>query len=102
MRRLAACGADVLLAGHLHVSFTGRTAERYQISGHSALVVQAGTAISTRGRGEFNSFNILRIERQRIAVERYSWKPGAAGGEFIAGLVDRFEHTPEGWLPLGG
>src|SRR2546423_215263 len=44
MEALAACGADVLLAGHLHISHTGHTAKRYRIRGHSALVVQAGTA----------------------------------------------------------
>jgi hypothetical protein len=31
-------------------------ADRYRIAGHSALVVQAGT-LSTRGRGELNTFN---------------------------------------------
>ena len=32
--------------------------------GTVALVVQAGTATSTRGRGEVNSFNVIRIERE--------------------------------------
>ena len=59
MQQLAAAGADLFLAGHLHVSHVGRSAERYQIAGHSALVVQAGT-LSTRGRGELNTFNVLR------------------------------------------
>ena len=49
MTGLADCGADLFLAGHLHVSHTGHTAKRYNIRGHSALVVQAGTASSTRG-----------------------------------------------------
>src|SRR5581483_2975961 len=53
MAQLAAIGADLFLAGHLHVSHIGSTAERYKIEGHSALVVQAGT-MSTRGRGELN------------------------------------------------
>ena len=72
MRQLAAAGADVFLAGHLHVSHVGHTAERYQIAGHSALVVQAGT-LSTRGRGELNTINVLRLERPRITIERYTW-----------------------------
>src|SRR4029453_12882407 len=72
MAQLAAVGADLFLAGHLHVSHIGSTAERYKIAGHSALVVQAGT-ISTRQRGEGNSFNILRIARPHISVERRTW-----------------------------
>src|SRR5258708_38228365 len=43
MTSLAECGADVFLAGHLHLSHTGHTAKRYKIKRHSALVVQAGT-----------------------------------------------------------
>ena len=48
METFARCGADLLLAGHFHSSHAGSTAARYQIMGHAALVVQAGTATSTR------------------------------------------------------
>ena len=72
MARLAPAGAQVFLAGHLHVSHTGGTAERYKIAGHDALVVQAGT-LSTRGRGEVNSFNVVQIDRPQIVIERHSW-----------------------------
>ncbi len=71
MEGLAQAGVDLLLAGHLHLHHTGLTAQRYQIEGHSALVVQAGTTISTRGRGEANSFNLIRIERPKITIEHY-------------------------------
>jgi len=73
MAAFAACGVDLLLAGHLHASHAGNSALRYKIGGYAALVVQAGTATSTRGRGETNSFNVLRIEPDRITVERYGW-----------------------------
>ena len=46
---------------------------RYRISGYAALVVQAGTATSTRERGEVNSFNVIRTEPARIEVDRYGW-----------------------------
>lgn len=72
MEQLAPAGADVFLAGHLHVSHTGRTARRYEIAGHDALVVQAGT-LSTRGRGEANSFNVVQVASPEIRVERHSW-----------------------------
>ena len=75
MQRFAEAGADLFLAGHLHVSHVGHTAERYNIAGHSALVVQAGT-LSTRGRGELNTFNVLRIGRPEMTIERYSWEDG--------------------------
>ncbi len=97
MQQLAACGADVFLAGHLHVSFTGHTAARYQICGHSALVVQAGTAISTRGRGEWNSFNVLRIEHPVIHVEQFAWRE--RNSAFAPVNREQFRHTPEGWVP---
>jgi 3',5'-cyclic AMP phosphodiesterase CpdA len=98
MTQLAAVGADLFLAGHLHVSHVGHTAERYKIAGHSALVVQAGT-LSTRGRGELNTFNVLRIARPEMTVERYSW---IAGGEaFDRSFEGRFQHTAEGWTARG-
>ncbi|MEO6654974.1 MAG: metallophosphoesterase family protein [Pyrinomonadaceae bacterium] len=75
MNAFAECGVDVFLAGHLHLSHTGHTAARYKIKGHSALVVQAGTATSTRGRGESNSFNVISVDQQKIAVERFTWLP---------------------------
>jgi 3',5'-cyclic AMP phosphodiesterase CpdA len=94
MRELAAAGADLFLAGHLHVSHVGHSAERYQIAGHSALVVQAGT-LSTRGRGELNTFNVLRVARPRITVERREWNDAAQ--MFQPSWEGAFQHTPDGW-----
>jgi 3',5'-cyclic AMP phosphodiesterase CpdA len=98
MEALAACGADLLLAGHMHVSQTGRTAERYKIHGHSALYVQAGTATSTRGRGESNSFNVIRLKHPHIQVERRVWHPEAS--VFRPANAETFRHTSDGWERL--
>lgn len=95
---LAACGADLLLAGHLHISHTGQTALRYKTPGHSALVVQAGTATSTRGRGESNSFNVIRIKHPHVHIERRVWQP--EGGVFRPASSETFKHTPDGWSRL--
>jgi 3',5'-cyclic AMP phosphodiesterase CpdA len=94
MERFAAAGADLFLAGHLHVSHVGHTADRYNIAGHSALVVQAGT-MSTRGRGELNTFNVLRIADRDMTIERYSWD--ARGRGFDQSFAGTFRRTPEGW-----
>jgi 3',5'-cyclic AMP phosphodiesterase CpdA len=95
MRRFAQVGADLFLAGHLHVSHIGHTAERYKIAGHSALVVQAGT-ISARLRGEPNSFNVLRLNRPNIAIGRWTWD--AARRAFVEASERKFQHTDRGWI----
>jgi 3',5'-cyclic AMP phosphodiesterase CpdA len=94
MARLARAGADLFLAGHLHVSHVGHTAERYRIAGHSALVVQAGT-LSMRGRGELNSFNVLRFARPEMTIERYSWPAGSQ--RFEQSFEGKFRHSSDGW-----
>ena len=94
MTELASVGADLFLAGHLHVSHIGRTAERYQMAGHCALVVQAGT-ISTRQRGEANSFNVLRLQRPAITVERRAWDDKEQ--TFVQSALRRFTHSDGGW-----
>jgi len=73
MQVFAESGVDVLMAGHLHASHAGNTSERYAMSEYAALVIQAGTATSTRGRGETNSFNVVRIDADKVEVDRYGW-----------------------------
>lgn len=91
----AECGVDLLLAGHLHASVTGNTAERYKIDGYAALMVQAGTATSTRGRGESNSFNVLRVEGSNIRVERYGWNEAHRDFEKVS--TEAFERAGGVW-----
>lgn len=98
MEALASCGADVFLAGHLHVSHTTHSATRYKIKGHSALVVQAGTATSVRSRGEENSFNVVRVDRPYIAIERFQWRD--ASNAFSHVSTERFRHTTDGWVGI--
>ena len=100
MEMFASCGADLFLAGHLHVSHAGSTAARYQISGYSALVVQAGTATSSRARGESNAFNVIRIDRPYMGVERFTWRP--EGRTFSLLSTERFQYLPGGWSPIAG
>jgi 3',5'-cyclic AMP phosphodiesterase CpdA len=96
MNRLAECGADLFLAGHLHLGYTAHTATRYNIAGHSALVVQAGTATSTRGRGEANSFNIIRVDTHEIVVERVHWD--AQAEQFKRACLEHFRRSHGVWV----
>ena len=71
MPRIADCGADVFMAGHLHTSHITTTAKRYKLeNGRDALVIQAGTATSTRARGEAHSFNLIEYEYPTLIVKR--------------------------------
>jgi len=96
MEVLANCGADLFLAGHLHISHTGHTAKRYNIKGHSALVISAGTAASSRNRGEANSFNVIRVKHPEIVVERLRWHPNE--GQFTIATTEKFQHSADGWV----
>jgi 3',5'-cyclic AMP phosphodiesterase CpdA len=88
---------DLFLTGHLHATRTGDTAARYRIPGHSALVVQAGTATSRRERSEANSFNALRIDRSQVIVDRLIWNANTGG--FDRAHLESFERADDGWRP---
>lgn len=96
MKLFRNCGADLFLSGHLHRAHIGSTA-RYKIEGYSALVIQAGTAISARKRGEENSFNLIRIAAPEITIERHAWRPDGAIFELFK--TERFKQTEAGWVP---
>lgn len=98
MGQFASCGVDLLLAGHLHLSHSSSTAARYNFNAHAAVVVQAGTATSSRARGELNSFNVVRISRATIEVEQISWQADAA--IFSASSSQRFEFVAGKWVPV--
>jgi 3',5'-cyclic AMP phosphodiesterase CpdA len=98
LETLAECGADMFFSGHLHLGSTGKTAMRYQAGDRNAIIVQAGTATSTRGRGELNSFNVIRIDNNDVTVERLAWH--AQRAEFNVSSIDKFHSTPAGWERL--
>ncbi len=98
MEELAGCGADLFLAGHMHISYAGQTAKRYKLGGKTAVVIQAGTASSTRSRGESNSFNVIRITYPEISIERHRWHP--TENTFIGEITDRFRRANTGWIRI--
>jgi 3',5'-cyclic AMP phosphodiesterase CpdA len=100
MRAFVGCRVDVILSGHLHLGYTSHTTERYPFPGHAALIVQAGTAISSRRRGETNSFNVLHIQDASIVVERLSWDAKTESYGLVN--VENFTRLKEGWSPTTG
>jgi 3',5'-cyclic AMP phosphodiesterase CpdA len=95
MKVLATCGVDLLLGGHFHIAHAGPTARRFRIPGYSAILVSSGTTTSTRGRGHANSFNVIRLDGNRVQVEGWEWQPKRAVFEHLS---DReFQRTADGW-----
>jgi 3',5'-cyclic AMP phosphodiesterase CpdA len=69
LRRLSACGAHIVLTGHLHA---WRAAPFTLPEGHEGVLqIQAGTGLSTRLRGEANDFNLITIDGDCVRVERF-------------------------------
>jgi 3',5'-cyclic AMP phosphodiesterase CpdA len=95
MAGFAGCRVDLFLSGHLHTSRIGHSAQRYKIAGYSALIVQAGTATSTRRRGEANAYNLIRIEGPRIAVDCAVWDHER--GQFAVATTQEFRRGLDGW-----
>ena len=98
MESFRECMPDLLLAGHVHLHGTGTTAERFDLEGRSAIVVQAGTATSTRHRGEPNSFNLIHIDQAAVAIERFDWSRTRKTFEITA--TSRFMRRDGAWTEV--
>ncbi len=98
MKVFAECGTDILLSGHMHLGHAGSTAARYALGGYAALTIQAGTATSTRARGESNSFNAIHIAGGEVRLDTYGWDAGR--GEFRVTSRAAFAREAKGWREL--
>ena len=90
---IADAGVDLLLAGHHHRPFSAEGTIDYLNLKRSLLIVQAGTAISTRLRGASNSFNLVAIDGARVDCTPYTWDDG-----FQAGAPTRFVRLDGRWV----
>ena len=73
VRAVADAGVHILLSGHHHRTSVGGMEPQLVLDG-SVLVVHAGTAVSTRTRSaEGNSYNLLQLEAEHIAVTVNEW-----------------------------
>ena len=95
MAGLLLADVDMMLSGHLHMSGVGETTKRYPLPGRAALLIRAGTATSTRRRGQVNAFNVVRVARPEVAIDCMVWQPDE--GRFVAASTERFRRTEVGW-----
>jgi 3',5'-cyclic AMP phosphodiesterase CpdA len=94
MQTFARSRIDLFLAGHIHLVYFGSTA-RYGIPGYDVPIMQAGTTVSSRARGEPNSFFVHRIDRDEIRTETHQWNPGL--GAFAVSDLRTFAREQTGW-----
>ena len=89
-------GVDMLLAGHNHDASVHSARDLVTRAG-SALVIQAGTATSTRVRDQSQSFNRIEIDGDRVIVTVESWD----GSAFVPQAAQRYERADDHWRLAG-
>ncbi|HEV2044569.1 MAG TPA: metallophosphoesterase [Sphingomicrobium sp.] len=89
---IADAGVNLLLAGHNHRASANDAASLATGAG-KALVIQAGTATSTRTRDELQSFNEIEIDSSGVRVTIQRWD----GNQFVSGDSQFFERHHERW-----
>ena len=85
-------GVDVLLAGHNHHASSHEASDLVTRAG-GALVVQAGTATSTRVRMQEQSFNTIDIADGNVTVTVNAWD----GEDFKPSDAQRYEWKKGRW-----
>jgi 3',5'-cyclic AMP phosphodiesterase CpdA len=88
-------GVDIVLAGHAHHASSQDAGDLVTRAG-GVLVVQAGTATSTRVRKQEQSFNTIDIADNSATIAVHAWK----GGEFKPNDARRYERQEGRWRIL--
>ncbi len=97
LKAIADAGVDLLLAGHNHRASVNDACSLVKGAG-KALVIQAGTATSTRTRDELQSFNRIEIDQTGVRITIQRWD----GAAFVSGDSQFFERHDEQWEIAGG
>lgn len=77
------CGVELLLCGHIHVSYVGNTLDVTHMLQQGTIICQSGTATSTRGKGRehgTNSYSIIEIDARSIRISQHLYR--AEAGRF--------------------
>jgi 3',5'-cyclic AMP phosphodiesterase CpdA len=88
-------GVDLMLAGHAHHAATHHASDLVTRAGGS-LVIQAGTATSTRVRLQEQSFNTIDVDERCVTVTVNAWKDDA----FRPADAQRYEWQDGRWRIL--
>ncbi|CAN5732131.1 metallophosphoesterase [soil metagenome] len=88
-------GINMILTGHLHVAFNTDAAMRSD--DHRVINVHAGTCMSTRTRGEPNSYNRITFVGDEVTIRLRTWRESqfVDGTEKVYRRVGRASGAPE-------
>jgi 3',5'-cyclic AMP phosphodiesterase CpdA len=87
------CNIDLLLAGHLHMGYSGDVRTHHEATKRSILSIQAGTATSTRRRNEPNAYNRITLNPDQVTIQVRAWN----GGAFIDAARTHFSRLDGVW-----
>jgi 3',5'-cyclic AMP phosphodiesterase CpdA len=85
-------GVDMLLAGHNHHASSHEASDLVTRAG-GAMVVQAGTATSTRVREQDQSFNVIDIGEGSVTITVDAWN----GGDFTSSDAQKYSWREGRW-----
>ncbi|MCG8353016.1 MAG: metallophosphoesterase [Chloroflexales bacterium] len=74
VRFLDQCGVELMLSGHIHVSYVGNTLDVIRDLRQGTIICQSGTTTSRRGTGREhgkNSFNVIEIDPRSIRISQH-------------------------------
>ncbi len=97
LKAIAEAGVDLLLAGHNHRASTHHAGDLVTDAGQ-ALVIQAGTATSTRLRDEEQSFNLIETGEDEVRVAVQAWD----GNGFASRDSQKFVRREGHWKTAAG
>lgn len=78
------CGVELLLCGHIHMSYIGSTLDVRPELSKGTIICQSGTTTSTRGKGREagrNSYNVIEIDDAVIRIAQHLYL--AEAGRFV-------------------
>lgn len=85
---------DLVLAGHFHRQSLAETISMDLGMKHSTLLVQAGTALSTRERGEANAYTVITLRKGEISITVRIWE----GRQFTPSAATIYRRADKMWL----
>ena len=91
------CGVELLLCGHIHVSYVGTTLDVRPDLRQGTVICQSGTSTSRRGKGRErgkNSYNVIEICDTTIRIGQHLYLEDA--GRYVPVAEHIFPHRSAG------